>query len=354
MWLALQQANRVLGNTKKNPAVGCILTKNNHAVCAGHTSIDGRPHAEQNVLRNYNKDFKNTNLYVTLEPCSNFGKTSPCVDLIIKKKIKNVYFSIKDPDARSFNKSIKKFKKKNINAKQGILSRYTNSFYRSYTKDRKEILPFVTAKLAISKDFYTINKKKNQWITNQYSRGRVHLMRSEHDCIITSSKTVMKDNPKMTCRIEGLENKSPTRIILDRKLEIPIKSLILKNAKKINTIILYNSINKKKIRSLKKKGIKFYKVSRDSDGNLNLFESLLLLKKIGFSRIFVESGIKLTKEFLRKNLVDDFKLFISNNKLKKNGSGNAKSILNDFLKNKKFNINTINLFGDALKTYKLQ
>ena len=108
MWLALQQANKVLGNTKENPAVGCILAKNNHVVYAGHTSINGRPHAEQNVLRNYNKDFKNTNLYVTLEPCSNFGRTPPCVDLIIKKKIKNVYFSIKDPDTRSFNKCIKK------------------------------------------------------------------------------------------------------------------------------------------------------------------------------------------------------------------------------------------------------
>ena len=354
MRLALQQANKVLGNTKENPAVGCILTKNNNVVYAGHTSINGRPHAEQNVLRNYNKDFKNTNLYVTLEPCSNFGKTPPCTNLIIKKKIKNVYFSIKDPDTRSFNKSTKKFKKKNINSKQGFLAKDIKSFYRSYTKSRKGILPFVTVKLAVSKDFFTINKKKNQWITNEYSRGRVHLMRSEHDCIFTSSKTVLRDDPKMTCRVDGLGNKSPTIIVLDRKLKITTKSFILKNAKKIKTIILHNSINEKKIKSLKKKGIKFYKISSDADGNLNLLETLLLLKKIGFSRIFVESGINLITSFLKKNLVDDFKLFISNNKLRKNGSGNAKNVLNKFLKNKKFNKDTINLCGDALKTYKLQ
>mgnify|MGYP002854244866 CR=1 FL=1 len=354
MWLALQQANRVLGNTKDNPAVGCILTKNSHAVYAGHTSIGGRPHAEQNVLKNYNKNFKNTNLYITLEPCSNFGKTSPCVDLIIKKKIKNVYFSIEDPDIRSFNKSIKKFKKKKISAKHGILSSYTNSFYRSYIKSRREVLPFVTIKLAISKDFYTINKKKNQWITNEYSRGRVHLMRSEHDCIITSSKTVLKDNPEMTCRINGLEDKSPSRIILDRKLNISVKSHILKNAKKIETIILHNSPNKKKIKALKKEGIKFYRISSDIEGNLNLYESLLLLKRIGFSRIFVESGINLIKEFLKQNLVDEFKLFISNNKLKNNGAGYAKNILDNFLKNKKIYENNVNLFGDVLKTYKVQ
>ena len=128
----------------------------------------------------------------------------------------------------------------------------------------------------------------------------------------------------------------------------------IRNPKNIKTIILYNSINEKKIKSLKKKGIKFYKISSDADGNLNLLETLLLLKKIGFSRIFVESGINLITSFLKKNLVDDFKLFISNNKLRKNGSGNAKNVLNKFLKNKKFNKDTINLCGDVLKTYKLQ
>ena len=96
------------------------------------------------------------------------------------------------------------------------MSNETNSFYKSYFKSKKVYLPFVTCKLAVSKDFFTINKKK-KWITNKFSRGRVHLMRSNHDCIMTSCKTIIKDNPILTCRINGLENRSPSRIILDNK-----------------------------------------------------------------------------------------------------------------------------------------
>ena len=223
MMLALMQARKNLGNTQENPAVGCVIVKNNCIISVGCTGVNGTPHAEVNALTCSKSNIKNSDLYVTLEPCSHYGKTPPCVKSIIKRKIKRVFFSVKDPDPRSYNKSIKQFKMNKVKVKNGILDFYIKNFYRSYFKSKKNTLPFVTAKIAMSKDFYTNNKKK-EWITNKFSRGRVHLMRNNHDCTLTSANTVIKDNPKLTCRIKGLEENSPSRVILDKKLKI-VKSV---------------------------------------------------------------------------------------------------------------------------------
>ena len=120
MKLALVQASRVLGNTKENPAVGCVIVKNNNIISASHTSPNGRPHAEINAIKFSKMSLKNSDLYVTLEHCSHYGITPPCTNSIIKNGIKRVFFSINDPDIRSFNKCFKLFKKKKIIVKKGL------------------------------------------------------------------------------------------------------------------------------------------------------------------------------------------------------------------------------------------
>jgi len=233
------------------------------------------------------------------------------------------------------------------------LSNKLEEFYKSYFISKTSKLPFVTCKLAISKDFYTINKKK-RWITNKYSRGRVHLLRSEYDCVMTSSETVIKDNPLMDCRIDGLEITSPAIIVLDRNLRIPINSKIFRKSSKRKTIIFYNKYNKKKLIKLKKMKIRALKVSSNLDKNLNLKEILFKTKKLGFSRIFLESGATLSTSFLKNDLVNDVKIFISNVKIKKNGSGCIKSYFNSFLKKKNFQIEPVNLFNEKLVSYKIK
>ena len=173
MKLALMRAQRNLGNTKENPSVGCVIVKNDCIISAGSTGINGRPHAESNAIADSKNNIKNSDLYVTLEPCSHYGKTSPCVKRIIKSKIKRVFFSLKDPDRRSYNKSTNQFKKSKIMVQNVVFSSDMEKFYKSYFKYKENILPFVTAKMAISKDLYT-NSKKKKWITNKFSRGRVH------------------------------------------------------------------------------------------------------------------------------------------------------------------------------------
>ena len=353
MDLALRQAAINVGNTNTNPSVGCVITKKNNILSVGHTSLNGRPHAEVNAINFSKNDLEDADLYVTLEPCSHFGKTPPCIKKIISKKIKKVFFSIRDPDIRSFDKSSKALMKVGINVNVGLSSAKVKNFYRSYLLYKNNKLPFVTCKLAISKDFFTINKKK-KWITNKYSRGRVHLMRAHHDCVMTSSQTILKDNPLLTCRINGLEKHSPARIILDNHLNTPLNAKIYKNANKHKTIIFYNKVNKKKIKNLNKMNIKTVKISLDAEGNLDLIKILSEVKMLGFGKIFLETGLKLSTIFMKKNLINDLKIFKSNHNLHKNGDGNIKKYLKAFLKNRKILYEKVNLFNDKLDSYKIK
>ena len=353
MRLAYQQAVKVLGKTKTNPAVGCVIVKDNNVISASATSINGRPHAEHNALKILKKNDKNIHLYSTLEPCSHYGKTSPCVKKIINKKIKKVFFSIKDPDIRSYNKSTSILKKRKIKVSANVLANEVSKFYKSYIKYKKKDLPFVTCKLAVSKDFY-LNDTQKKNITNEFSRGRGHLLRSNHDCILSSSSTVIDDNSKFTCRVPGLEKFSPTRVILDRELKIPINHNLILLAKKYRTIIFYNKIKKTKIKMLKKKNVKLIKAPLDINGLFNLKNILKKIKYFGYPRVLLESGLKLSSNFFKSNLVDDFYLFISNKKIRSHAKNNIKEFIKLYLKNKKHANLKVNLFGEKLIKYTVQ
>ena len=353
MKLALLQAKRMLGNTSDNPSVGCVITQKGNIISSGVTNFYGRPHAEYQAIKSCKKSIKNSNLYVTLEPCSHFGKTPPCVNLIIKNKIKKVYFAIKDPDIRSYNKSSLKLKKANIKVENKITNIDINKFYRSYISYKCSDLPFVTSKIAISKDLKTINKK-SKFITNKFSRSRVHLLRSQHDCILTSSETIIKDNPLLNCRVNGLEKRSPTIIVLDRNNRIPIKSKIFNKKTNIQIIIFYSKEKPKKLKTLSRNNIKFYKIDTNDSKKLDLRKVLSKVKQLGYSRVFLESGAKLTESFFRNKLINDFYVFISKYSLKRNGSGSIRFFFNTFLKNKIKNVEKVYLFGDKLITYRIK
>jgi len=352
MELAYLQAKKVLGNTKENPAVGCIIVKDNQVISAAHTSIDGRPHAEKNALYLSQKNSINASLYVTLEPCSHYGKTGPCTLLIKKHKIKKVFYSMNDPDYRTFNKSELFFKTQKIILKKNILNHFAMNFYKSYINSKNKALPYVMAKLAVSKDFYTIDLRR-KWITNEFSRKRVHLLRGIHDCLLTSAATINKDNPSLTTRISGLEYTTPICIIIDKNLNINVNSNIVNNAKKRKTIIFYQNGKQKIINLLNKKKVKLIKFNLESDKKFNLVKLLYKIKSLGYSRIFLESGLNLTKNFLKNKLINDFSLFISSNNLGRNGL-NKFVVRNYLIKKKKFLTENVNLFGDKFVSYNIK
>ena len=157
--LAYQIAEKNLGKTGLNPSVGAIVVKDNSVISSGITSYRGRPHAEFNALSKI-KNCAGASLYTSLEPCVHYGKTPPCTKIISKKKIKKVYFGSYDPDIRSYGKAKSILNKKAISVKK-IESKNYKNFYRSYFINKKLNIPFVSAKIALSNDFFSINYKKN-------------------------------------------------------------------------------------------------------------------------------------------------------------------------------------------------
>ena len=347
--LAFHQAEINLGSTSLNPSVGCVVVKNNSVISSGRTSFNGRPHAEANALKK--KDVTGSNIYVTLEPCSHYGKTPPCINNIISKKLHKVIFSINDVDNRSKNLAYKKLKKAKINLKRFVHRSYAEKFYKSYFLQSLNQTPFIDAKLAISNDYLTINNK-HKWITNNSSRKVGNFLRSKYDCILTTSKTINCDDPLLDCRIEGLEQKSPAVIIVDRSFKIKKKLKIFRN-KNREIFIFTHTNNKIKEIYFKKIGVNIVKFEKSNNLKNDVIEVYLLVKKLGFNRVLVETGLEYIHEILKYKLIRNFYLFKSSLNLKKNGKNNAKPNLIKKLKITIKNKIKINLENDSLHKIQL-
>ena len=335
--LAFQLAENHLGKTKTNPSVGCLIVKDNCVISSGITSINGRPHAEFNAL-NKKYNFKNCQMYVTLEPCSHYGLTPPCTNIIKKKGINKVFYCFDDPDERSYKKAKKKLKKNNIILKK---LNYKSNFYESYFINKRKNLPFVDAKIAFSKDFYTISKKY-KWITNERSRKVGHLLRSKYDTILSTSKSINQDNSLLNCRIKGLSNNKPDLIIIDRKLKLKKNLKLFNIVKKRSTYIFTTSNNKKKINYFKKKGIKIIQINRldKKKDFINLFKNIFDNSK---RRILIETGLTFLNKLLKFGLIYNLYIFKSNKKLKGNGYNNSiPNQIKRFKIKKKINVNLEN------------
>ncbi len=346
--LAFEEAKKNLGKTKNNPSVGCILVKNNSVISSACTSINGRPHAESNALK-IKKNFKNSTLYVTLEPCTHYGLTPPCSNLIIKKGVKKVYYAFNDKDLRTANRLKTFLSKKNISTKK-IFSTKNSNFYQSYFNLHKTEIPFLDAKIAISKDYLTISRKK-KWITNAKSRQCTHLIRSQYDSILSTSKTINKDNALLNCRINGMKQDKPDLIIIDLNLKLK-KNLKLFDLKKTRKILLVTSTkNDKKISYFKKKGVKFIFIN--SLVNKNDFINLMkLIKKNNYNRTLFETGLTFLNTALKYNLISNLYVFRSTRNLNKFGYNYS---TNKYIKNLKL-INKIktNLDGESLYKIKIK
>ena len=339
--LAFHLAEKNLGQTRLNPSVGTVIVKNETVISSGATSSQGRPHSEYNALKNL-KNCSGASLYTTLEPCTHYGKTPPCTNIIIKKKIKNVYYAFEDPDTRTFKKAKKVLSKKGIITKLIRTKNYIN-FYRSYFINKRLFIPFITAKIAVSKDYYTVNKKE-KWITNEASRNKVHLLRSRHDCVLSTSKSINQDNSLLNCRINGLNNKKPDLFIIDLKLKLKRKLLLNKYLKLRKIFIITSKTNSSKTLAYKKLGYKIIFINKlENKKDLNLLYKKIY--KIGYSRMLVEVGLTFLNYLIKNRLIHDLYIFKSNKKLGKKGKNNNTT---KYLKKIHPKLLTINLNGDNL------
>jgi len=334
--LAFNLAKINLGKTKLNPSVGCVVVKNNSVISTGYTSLNGRPHAEFNAL-NVKKNFKNSDLYVTMEPCTHFGVTPPCSNIIIKKGVKRVFFSFNDSDPRTSQKFKNNFFKKHLIIKRKKISQYKH-FYQSYYSIYKKKELYIDAKVAISKDYYTIDKK-HKWITNSNSRDRAHLIRSEYDAIISTSKSINKDNSILNCRLNGLDNTKPDLIIIDRNFKIKKNLDIFEKKSKRKIFIVSTNKLLSRHSILKNKNIKFIKIQKlvNKEDFIYLFS---IFRKYGYNRVLVESGLTFLNKLLLNKLIFNLYLFQTPKNLNKKGKNNASNNLLKKLKlNKKIKVN---------------
>ena len=316
MELALNLAKARHGLTGVNPSVGCVIVKNNEILSIGQTGFDGTPHAEFNAIKNSNENLEDAKMYVTLEPCSHYGKTPPCTNIIIKNKIKEVVYAVEDIDKKVKGKTLKILQSKDILVKKNLLKNEINKFYIPYFFNRKNNLPYVTGKIAISKN-NLIYSKGTKRITDIHSDKLTHFLRYKNDSLMISYKTLNEDNPRLDCRLEGLNKFSPKRIILDKNLEISTNSYVFKTANKINTTIFYKNAYKTKILKFKKKGIRLIKFNLSKNGNFDVKLILKRLYSLGCRNLLVEGGNDLSKNFIKKRLFNQFYLFKSQKILSK-------------------------------------
>jgi len=316
MSLALTLAGVRHGLTAENPSVGCVIVKNDEIISIGQTGYNGRPHAEYNAIKNATEILEGSTMYVTLEPCNHYGVTPPCTKEIIKNKISKVIYSVEDVDKKVKGKSFKILKTKNIIVNKGLLSKEINNFYKPYFFNRKNKIPYVTGKIAVSKNDL-IYSKGSKRITDIHSDKLTHFLRYKNDSLMISYKTLNKDNPKLNCRLNGLNKFSPKRIILDNNLEMDTSSYIFKTANNDNTVIFYNKANKSKILIFKKKNIQLIKSSLLKNGNFDILLILKNLYRLGCRNLLVEGGNNLSKSFIKKKLFNKFYLFKSKKSLSK-------------------------------------
>jgi diaminohydroxyphosphoribosylaminopyrimidine deaminase/5-amino-6-(5-phosphoribosylamino)uracil reductase len=352
MEIALKLANARQGLTGSNPSVGCVIVKNDKIISIGQTSYNGRPHAEFNAINNCVDDLNGSRMYVTLEPCCHHGFSPPCTNLIINSKISEVIYSVADIDKRVRNKSFKILKSRNIEVKKGLLEDEINNFYSSYFINRIKKIPFVTGKIAVSKN-NLIYSKLNKKITNIHSDKFTHLLRYKNDALMISYKTLNKDNSKLNCRIKGFRNYSPKRIILDNKLKTKINSYLIKTANKDNTIIFYNQADKSKVSNFKKKKIELIKSKIDKHGKFDIKAILKKLYKLDCRNLLIEGGDTLTNHLLKNKIFNKFYLYKSPKNIPKVVEYLKFNSLNVLKKNYKNKLNlNLSLGKDKITLYK--
>ena len=305
---AIALAGKAKGATFPNPLVGCVVVKNNKVISKAFHQEFGGPHAEALALKKVGKRAEGATLYVSLEPCSYFGKTPACTEIIIRSKIKRVVVALEDPNPLNSGRGIKILKDHNIEVSTNVLRYEAVSLNREFIKRMKSEKPFISLKLAQSLDGKIATKSgDSKWISSKASRERVQLFRKKHDAIMIGVNTLIKDNPYLTIRKSKRE---PVAIILDSNLKSPITSKLFNSIKSRKIIVATTEkASYQRECALKSKGIKVLRAGKGQNVNLKLLLKQLL--KEGVGSILVEGGGQIASSLLKESLVDKIYLFIA-------------------------------------------
>jgi diaminohydroxyphosphoribosylaminopyrimidine deaminase/5-amino-6-(5-phosphoribosylamino)uracil reductase len=306
MRLALGLGRRNLGHTWPNPAVGAVIVKDGVILGRGWTQQGGRPHAEVEALRRAKKAAQGATMYVTLEPCSHQGKSPPCADAIARAGIARVVSAMEDPNPEVAGKGHERLRAKGVTVDIGPGAEEARRAHVGHFTRIAGGRPHVMLKLAISADGKAgLAGRKQASITGEAARERVFQMRAASDAILVGIGTVLSDDPQLTCRLPGMFERSPVRVVLDARLRLPLATSVAATVRETPTWVLTShkpSAIAEEI--LQQKGCKVFRVD-DSEGRLDLQQVLKTLAEQGITRLMVEGGPTVAASFVAADLVDE-------------------------------------------------
>ncbi|HMQ68048.1 MAG TPA: bifunctional diaminohydroxyphosphoribosylaminopyrimidine deaminase/5-amino-6-(5-phosphoribosylamino)uracil reductase RibD [Ignavibacteria bacterium] len=293
------------GCVSPNPLVGSVVVKDDKIIGKGFHKKFGKAHAEVNAISDAEKngyDVKDTSLYVNLEPCSHTGKTLPCADRIINKKISKVFIGMKDPFEEVNGKGIRKLKAAGIDVKTGILKSECEELNKFFIKYVTRKLPYVSLKIAQSIDGkIALNNFSSKWITGKESRKFVHQLRSEYDAVLIGKNTAHYDNPSLTVR--DVRGRDPYRIVIDRNSELSQTLNVFKDSNNHKTYIVKDHSGKQSYAN--------EILLNSENGKIKIPDILKELYKMNINSVLVEGGANLYSQFAGTDLFDEIYLFIA-------------------------------------------
>jgi diaminohydroxyphosphoribosylaminopyrimidine deaminase/5-amino-6-(5-phosphoribosylamino)uracil reductase len=314
MTAALALARRGLGRTAPNPAVGCILVRpgasggpaDGVVVGRGWTQPGGRPHAETEALARAGAAAAGAIAYVTLEPCAHAGRTPPCAEALVAAGISRAVVAVGDPDPRVDGRGVARLRAAGIAVTEGVGRAEAAALNEGFFRRVRDGRPLVTLKLATSLDGrIALGTGESRWITGSAARRRGHLLRAEHDAIMVGSGTALADDPDLTCRLPGLEERSPIRIVADGRLRLPPTARLVRDAGRVPTWLLTAEGHPEpRLAPYQAAGVEILAVPPGPDGALDPAVALAQLGGRGLTRLLVEGGARLAAALLRAGLVD--------------------------------------------------
>ena len=306
MRTALALARRGLGAVWPNPAVGCVIVNEGCVVGRGWTQPGGRPHAETEALRRAGQAARGATAYVSLEPCCHWGRTPPCADALIDAGVRRVVVAVEDPDPRVAGNGIARLRAAGIAVDAGLGAEEATEINAGFLTRLALGRPLVTLKLATSLDGrIATSGGESQWITGPPARERGHALRAAHDAIMVGTATVLADDPQLTCRLPGLGQRSPVRVVLDHQLRIPRSAAVIADARQTPTWILtLRSADAARRAPLLAAGVTLIDVDPDTESRIDLVAALAVLGERGVTRLLIEGGAQLAAALLRARLVD--------------------------------------------------
>ena len=311
MRMALKLAEKAAGRTSPNPLVGAVIVKDGKIIGRGYHLRAGTPHAEIHALREAGDKAVGAALYVTLEPCSHFGRTPPCSQAVIKAGIAEVYVAMQDPNPLVAGRGIKQMGEAGIRVHVGLLEDEACRLNEIFIKYITTRTPFVLLKTAMTLDGKIATRTgHSRWVTGEAAREMVHCLRDRYDAILVGVNTILADDPALTCRVP--EGRDPVRIVLDSRARTPAGALAVMQESPASTyVVITDKAPFGRIVDLSATKAKIIRAAADSQGRVDLPSLLRKLGEMEITSLLVEGGAEVAASFLEAGLVDKVLTFVA-------------------------------------------